>query len=313
MRARFRLAAAGAALVLLGASLLGCGSEDTASDDTAGDTPVPEDVATYEGPGPHPVGQLSVMVDGPEGPDEVRVWAPTGDGPGPWPLLVYAHGLGLSAEDHDRELSHAASWGFVTAAHERTKDVDLVELAGDLQDLAEQAGSPLAGLIGPEEPLVVGGMSQGTGYAATTAAGSPEEVAGVLLVSGGGAAATGGTGKEPTMVLAGGRDPALPTWIEPGFDAAEGPATMVVIEDAGHSSFSAICTSQERRAMAGANPQDCAADAIGEEALWPAIDHSIVAFLRWATGQDSSAVALSEPVIASLGAEVTVRGDLDGG
>jgi len=37
-----------------------------------------------------------------------------------------------------------------------------------------------------------------------------------------------------------------------------------------------------------------------------------VAFLRWATGQDPTAAALSEEVIGSLGAEVAVRGDLEG-
>lgn len=312
MGARFRDAAAGAALVLLGVSLAGCTSGDGAPVTAAGDTSVPGDLATYDAPGPHSVEQLTVTVDGPEGPNEVRVWAPT-DGTGPWPLLVYAHGLGLSASDHDRELSHAASWGFVTAAHERTKDVDLVELAGAVLDLAERSSSPLEGLVGADEALVVGGMSQGSGYAAATAAASPDDVAGVLLVSGGGAPASGGTGNGPTLVLAGGRDPALPTWIEPGFDAAQGPATMIVVEDAGHGSFSTICASAERRSMAGANPRDCAAEGIDEQALWPAIDHSIVAFLRWATGQDRSAAALSEPVIDSLGADVTVRGDLDAG
>jgi pimeloyl-ACP methyl ester carboxylesterase len=226
-------------------------------------------------------------------------------------LLVYAHGLGLSAADHDRELAHAASWGFVTAAPEKAKDVDLVEMAGQLYEAAGDPGNPLNGRIGADEPLVVGGMSQGTGYAATSAAAAPDDVSGVLLVSGGGAPAAGGTGSVPTMILAGGRDPAMASWMEPGFEAAEGPATLVVVEDAGHSSFSAACTSEARASMVGANPEDCAPVEVGEEALWPAIDHTIVAFLRWATGQDGSAAALSEQVVGSLGTSVTVSGDLD--
>ncbi len=309
-----RMLAAAAALALLGASLGACGSSDSGSGDdgtTADGAPGPEEVTTYGQPGPHEVEQLTVTVDGPKGPDEVRIWAPTDGDAGPWPLVAYAHGLGLSAQDHDRELAHAASWGFVTAAPERAKDVDLVELAGQLHEMADDPGNPLNGRVGAEEPLVVGGMSQGTGYAATSAAAAPDDVSGVLLVSGGGAAASGGAGRVPTMILAGGRDPAMASWMEPGFEAAEGPATLVVVEDAGHSSFSAACTSEARASMVGANPQDCAPVDVGEEALWPAIDHTIVAFLRWATGQDGSAAALSEEVVGSLGASVTVSGDLD--
>ncbi len=205
--------------------------------------------------------------------------------------------------------------GSSTAAHEQTKDVDLVDLADGLLGLAEEPESPLAGRFDADQPLVLGGMSQGTGYAATparsSAAGSGPDVAGALLVSGGGAPASGGAGTVPTMILGGGRDPAVATWLEPGFEAAEGPSTLVLINDAGHSTFSAACTSEARETMVGANPQDCAAPDVGEEALWPAIDHSIVAFLRWATGEDTSAVALSQEVIGSLGAEVSVRGDLE--
>ena len=330
MGRRTRLVAAGAALALLGTALGGCGTDGDGSDsaepdgngpDTAAESDdsqaAPEEVDTYEQPGPYAVEQLTVTVDGPEGSVDVRVWAPTpGEGagePGPWPLLVYAHGLGLTAADHDRELAHAASWGFVTAANEQTKDVDLVELADGLWELAGEPQSPLAGRVDAGEPLVVGGMSQGTGYAATSAASSPDDVAGALLVSGGGAPAADGTGTVPTMILGGGRDPAVSTWMEPGFDAAQGPVTLVLVDQAGHSSFSSGCTSEARQSMVGANPQDCAPPEVGEEALWPAIDHTIVAFLRWATGQDTSAVALSGAVIGSLGVEVTVRGDLDAG
>ncbi len=292
-------------LAVVVASLASCGSDDRAP------------VATYEQPGPHAAEQLTMPVDGPAGPDEVRVWAPdpeSGEGEsGPWPLLVYGHGLGLDAADHDRELAHIASWGFVTAAHEHTKDVDLVDLAGTLYVEADDPASPLHGLIDRDEPLVLGGMSQGTGYAATSASAADDAVAGALFVSGGGAPAAGGAGTVPTLVLGGGRDPSTPAWLEPGFEAAQGPAVLVLVEDAGHLTFSSVCTSADRAEMAGGNPQDCAPPEVGEESLWPAIDHTTVAFLRWVTGQDPSSDALSADVIGSLGARVTVRGDLDRG
>lgn len=309
-----------AALALgLAAALVGCGSDAPSSEPTSSSTVSAAEAPRYDGAGPHAVGRSTLDVDG----NPVVVWYPAAGSAGDVvpdaavapdaeavPLVVFAHGLALSALDYEPQLAHVASWGIVVAAPERTKDVDLLRVADDLTKEVARVSSPLAGLIEPDAPIVVGGHSQGTGNATLVAADHPGRVLGAFVEAGGGAPAALQDMRRPLLALAGGRDTTTETWVRPNLADAAGPYELVVVEDAGHNSFTRLCSAG---ADAVLGPSDCAPTEAEDAALQRVIDHAVVAFVRWRAALDASPAALEPAVLADLGAAVTVKGSFGRG
>jgi len=312
-------------VIALSWALLGsaCGSDDPSASAPQAREWSESDLAgapRYDGPGPHAVGVHTLdMTDDEGGTEQVVVWYPAAgsasaepvvdadgdDGDDPYPLVVFAHGLGLSASDHSRQLATIASWGFVVAGPEAIKGTDLVAVAEVVRSAAEQPDTPVTDIVAPSGPIVVGGFSAGTTAAVTTSSDrGPVEVVGVLLMAGGGPAGAGDTAASPTLFLAGGRDPATDDWARPGFEITTEPSELVLFEDAGHLTFSDLCHSDP-----STNDADCAPDEVGEEALWPLIDHASVAFLRWRFGLDATPISLDPDLLTDvIASPVVVEG-----
>ncbi|MCB1006422.1 MAG: hypothetical protein KDB35_19715 [Acidimicrobiales bacterium] len=276
------------------------------------------DAARYDGPGPFPVGRAEITLEGIDGGEgRATAWYPAEGtvavatasaqvdadsrvADGPYPLVVFDHGLAASPEQYDRMLTHLALWGHLIVAPVQVSDSDPVDVAEAVRDRAsEAAAGPLQGLV-DDGPIVVVGHSAGTTYAARAAAESAAvdggEVAGALLLAGGGQGAVGVAPVAPTLFLAGGRDPVTGQWMVPGFESAAGPAQLVVIDEAGHLSFTDLCSS----ATVTLGPANCTPDDIDEADVWPVIDHSVVAFVRAALGSDDGFDALDPGLLQEL-------------
>lgn len=291
-------------LVLALALIAGaCGDSETASTTTIESADVPR----YHQPGPHEVEQEQLALEErSQDTGTLMLWypAPGDDRAATFPLVVFANGVALAPADYSGLMSHLASWGFVVVAPERARDVDLVEVAGDLRSAVttgEAADVPVA----QDGPVVLAGHSAGTTTAGLTAAGPhADEVAGSVFLAGGGAAASGMPPASPTLFLAGGRDPFTDQWVRPGLEAADAPARMVLLDEAGHESFSDVCAEGETRLQ----PSDCAADQTVEAGVGLTIRHSLVAFVRWRLGLDETPRSLDAPVLSAVAdAEVTVE------
>ena len=310
-----KVAALTLSLALLGSA---CGSDEPTEPAAPRGWTADElaDAPRYGGPGPHAVGIRSLeLPDGNGGTTPVVIWYPA-DGPGgtepvvgvadaagddadgPYPLVLFAHGLGLAAADHSRQLAHAASWGFVVAAPENTKGTDLVALGQGVRDAAQEPDTALTGVAAPTGPIAVGGHSSGTTYAVASSSGrGSDEVVGALLVAGGGPAGAGEPVTSPSLFLAGARDPATDSWVRSGFEIAAEPTQLVVIQEAGHLTFTDVCVGERTSFV---SELDCAPSDTGDEALWPLIHHATVAFLRWRFGLDDTAMSLDPTVLSGM-------------
>lgn len=296
-----------AAAVPLVVALGACGNDGTDGTEDA-DAPTSSAAPTaarYDESGPHEVEVDTWDVDG-VGP--VTVWYPAGDpedaSVAPAPFVVFAHGLALSTADlYDPLLRHLASWGAVVAAPERARNVDPVDVAASVRSAIPADDQVLAGLLEDDGPLVAAGHSAGTTEASE--ANLDSSVTGAVLLAGGGATSAVAAAETPVLVIAGGRDGTTDTWIRGNFDGVDGPHEVVVVEEAGHMSFSRLCTEPDGSDVP---PIDCAPGDVGEAAVQPVIRHSLVAFVLWSAGQDATPAALGADVLASFGTPVTVEG-----
>jgi hypothetical protein len=96
------------------------------------------------------------------------------------------------------------------------------------------------------------------------------------------------------------------SWIRPNVAATAGPHELVVIEDAGHLSFTSHCAAAGRATAVA--PTDCAPLEVGEDGVRAMIDHAVVAFVRWRFGLDQTPAALDPAVLADIGPTVMVAG-----
>jgi hypothetical protein len=223
------------------------------------------------------------------------------------PLLVFAHGSGLEPTDYAALLGHVASWGVVAAAPERGRGLDLVAVAAALRR-GDGDEVDLARILATDGPLVVGGHSRGTAEASRAALES--EVTGAILLAGGGVTAAVAANPSPLLFVGGGNDGITDTWMRPNAAGASGPHQLVVVEDAGHLSFTRLCEDPGAVVLLTG---DCAVSEVAEASARPVVAHSLVAFVRWRSGVDETPESLRADVLASFDTPVTVEGGFDGG
>jgi predicted dienelactone hydrolase len=119
-----------------------------------------------------------------------RLNAAVDDAQGPYPLVIFSHGFGLSAAGYSATAEHYASHGFIVLAPEHTEQFDFawsdlwkasIDRPADIKqtlDYAEELTAPggdMAGLIELEQVAVVG-HSYG-GYTALAMAGAQYDLA----------------------------------------------------------------------------------------------------------------------------------------
>lgn len=257
---------------------------------------------------------------------------------GPFPLVLFSHGFGSFRLDASALLAGIASWGFVVAApqHIERDRAALVsnavvrDPATDVQVLVDtialvgDAGGPLEGLADTEQVGAVGHSAGGR--AVLTALSSPE-----IDVAVGWAAAGRGdvpVADKPSMNIAATVDVLVPlTEVEATYDELAPPKRLVVIDGAGHNSFTDICVSVKEgndliglaqsigfpipENLAAGATDGCEEGSIDTALGWEVTQHFTVAQLRNALGLDPEPVGLGAGVIDEFDVPIDYRMELD--
>jgi dienelactone hydrolase len=245
-----------------------------------------------------------------------------------FPLVLMAHGTAGYREQLSYLATHLASWGFVVASPD-ILERGLAALLGNppanpVDDLAtmrateallrsenDRAGGPLANRIMPDQ-LAITGQSAG-GSTALRFGAEPGLVTAIPLSASGYDPRTGGLitfPDVPTMFVTGAQDTVVPLAnVEAGFEAANPPTRLVVVQGAGLASVAGLCPiggsgglvglaeasslpvpeSLERLASDG-----CPDPALDPDPAWAPIDHAVTAQLRWAFGLDRKPKGLNQ-------------------
>ncbi len=277
---------------------------------------------------------------------------------GPFPLVLFSHGFGSFRLDASALVRGIASWGFVVAAPahierdrnalltnpEFQQEVDeddeaAVEEAGarfkaiteqDVEvlvatiDLVGSAGGVLTGLADTDK---VGAVGHSAGGRAVLSALSEPEVDVAIGWAAAGRADIPAPDK-PSMNIAAREDVLVPLEeVRATYRELEPPKRLVVIDGAGHNSFTDICLAvKEGNDLIGlakrvglAIPDrllEGGSDGCGPEALatglgWEITQNFTVAELRNALGLDTSGVGLGKGVAEDFPpAEIEYRQDL---
>jgi alpha-beta hydrolase superfamily lysophospholipase len=179
---------------------------------------------------------------------------------GPYPLIVFAHGLNADPQAYETVLSRWAAAGYVVAAplfpltHAGTPggldQDDQVNQPGDVRFVitsmlvsAKQATAPLDGMVSPAE-IGVSGHSDGaiTALAFLNSCCADPRVKAVEVISGDPAPYANGhyrsTGNPPTLIVHGTADPLLPyNQMVSFFNMLKGPKAFLSLRGADHNSF----------------------------------------------------------------------------
>jgi len=255
---------------------------------------------------------------------------------GPFPLVLFSHGFGSFRLDASALLAGIASWGFVVAApqHIERDRAALVtnsvvrEPATDVRvlldtiELVGGADGPLEGLADTANVGAVGHSAGGR--AVLTALSEPE-----IDVAVGWAAAGRGdveVVEKPSMNIAAVVDVLVPLEeVEATYEELAPPKRLVVVEGAGHNSFTDICASVKEgndliglatsigfpipENLAAGATDGCEEGSIDTDLGWRITQHFTVAELRLALGVDSEPVGLGSGVVDAFDAPIRYESD----
>jgi len=251
---------------------------------------------------------------------------PTPNDDGPFPLVLFSHGISGYRTQSSFLTTHLASWGFVVAAPEHlSRDLtavlsgtvgqgqdDVADLRQSLAVVTDPARDPVLARVIDARRVAVVGHSLG-GSAAIKLAADPSIATYVALASG----PTGLTPPpKPALYVAGSADVIAPAErVAQGFPAVPAPKRLVVIGGATHLSFMDYCPiGRDRGGMLAIAKADgvsvpdlvtklvadgCDAKFLRAEDAWPLIDELVTAHLRWALGADPAPVGLGDELAAA--------------
>ncbi len=204
---------------------------------------------------------------GPPSSRPPRIGAAPDRSDGPYPLIVFAHGLGSDPNQYEKLLSYWAAAGFVVAAPRfpLTNDHtpggpdagDVVDQPGDMSfvltsvlDASAHPSGTLGDLVNPDE-VGAAGHSNGAittlGLIANTCCRDPRVKAAVVM-AGDEVPFSGGTFEmadaPPLLLVHGTADQLLPYPLAIGmFNDARGPKGLLTIHGGGHDSAAALSAS----------------------------------------------------------------------
>lgn len=256
---------------------------------------------------------------------------------GPFPLVLFSHGFGSFRLDASALMAGIASWGFVVAAPEHierdraalvtnatvrdpAKDVSVLL---DTITLVGEAGGVLEGLSDTDR---VGAVGHSAGGRAVLTALSEEPIDVAVGWAAAGRADVPAPSK-PSMNVAARVDVLVPIEeVEETYAGMSAPKRLVVIDGAGHNSFTDLCLPVKAgndliglaQRIGLPIPDDLAAggrDGCGPESIdtdlgWQITQHFTVAELRAALGVDREPVGLGPGVVDQFDAEIEYREDL---
>jgi dienelactone hydrolase len=246
-------------------------------------------------------------------------------GKGPFPVVLFSHGVGAYRMASSALTTGIASWGYVVVSADYTERGVVTQLPGqqpasldpardrrvmlaslDLAiDESKRTGSMLHGALDPNRVGAIG-HSAGATTAFDALADSHIEVAVGWAPA---APSTTVTSDKPTMVVGAGDDLAVtPTAVDATYRSLPAPTRKVVIEGGGHNSFTDLCVvtrdgggmvtmAVEQHlvpdALAKVLLNGCEPNALAPERFWPVAQHFTVPELRLALGEDVPPAALS--------------------
>jgi dienelactone hydrolase len=268
--------------------------------------------------------------------------APAATDPDGYPLVIFSHGFAGYPEQSVSLTTHLASWGFVVAAPDHVErslggllgtaatgvakmtDVALLRATAERLVAASSEAGILRGMVDPEL-IVAAGHSAGAGSAYRLASADARVKAWIAYSVGFGpmSGPAPPAPRTPGMVMLGTTDGILPAAAtRKVYNAMRAPKYLVEVERAGHLVFSDVCLiGRELGGVTGIaraielpipasllelGSDGCESDHPPVEQAFPAINHSSVAFFRWALRLDPAPVGLDRAAVAGLGAEVSI-------
>lgn len=261
---------------------------------------------------------------------------------GPLPLVLFSHGFSGFRLQSTHLLTHLASWGMVVASPDHpSRDLEsqinasIGVTEGEPQDSvadiqaaidlvraeSDDPDSVLSGLVDPDL-LAIGGHSAGGGTALAATTAIPGMLGYISYASG--ARDETELPDVPSLFLAGANDGV----IEPGraaeaFEAAAEPSWRWELADSGHLAFSDLCAIGQGQGgliglaeeaglpvpenLRGLAEDGCLEPNVDVRTVWPAIDHSSVAFYRFVFGIDDEPVGLGPEVTEAFDVDVTIE------
>ncbi|MBM3664158.1 MAG: hypothetical protein FJW94_15065 [Actinobacteria bacterium] len=257
---------------------------------------------------------------------------------GPFPLVLFSHGFGSFRLDASALVRGMASWGFVVAAPDhvergraalvtgqvvRDPDRD-VQVLLDTIDLVGSAGGVLSGLTDTDRVGAVGHSAGGR--AVLTALSEPEIDVAVGWAAAGRADVP--APEKPSMNIAALVDVLVPVEeVRAIYAGMAPPKRLVVIDGAGHNSFTDICLAVRSgsdligiaQSIGFDLPESLAAGAVdgcGPEAIdtmlgWQITQSFTVAQLRSGLGLDDSGAGLGPGVVNAWPVPIEYVEDLE--
>lgn len=255
---------------------------------------------------------------------------------GPFPLVLFSHGFGSFRLDASAVVRGIASWGFVVAAPDhiernraalltntvtRAPEQDVAVLV-DTITLVGDAGGVLEGLTNTDDVAAVGHSAGGR--AVLSALSEPEIDVAVGWAAAGRADVP--APDKPSMNIAAKVDVLVPLEeIEQTYAGMNPPKRLVVIDGAGHNSFTDICLPVKNGTdliglaqrigfpipenLAAGGRDGCEEGSIDTEAGWEITQHFTVAEIRDAFGVDDG-TGLGEAVTEEFDVPIDYRQDL---
>ncbi len=241
-------------------------------------------------------------------------------GDGPFPVVLFSHGLGGYRLQSTFLTAHLATWGFIVAAPEHAernltavlggadlRDESVSQMTGALSALRDAPGPLLLGAADTSRVALAGHSAGGGAIQALVDGGHVDASAWLSM-------ATFAASAEPlpALVLGGSRDQiATPENVERGYDGiTHSDKRYVSIEGAGHLAFTDICViGRERGGVlqiardAGVEVSDlvlqlatdgCRPEDLPAEEAWPVIRHYATAHLRHTLAGEEATAALAE-------------------
>jgi predicted dienelactone hydrolase len=258
---------------------------------------------------------------------------------GPFPLVVFSHGLAGFRQQSSFLATHLAEWGYIVAAPEhRSRDLTAI-LSGkpdtsstDVADLGKTidlmlaqnapSGGRFAGLIDDHHIAAVGHSAGGVA-SYSLAKNDPRISTYVEMAAGVPTPTTAVYPKVPVLFIAGSSDviAQLPG-VQASYDAAPAPKRLAVLDRVTHLGFMDVCTLGRDQggvlqiaATYGVTvpalvlrlyADGCDGKYLAAEQDWPIINHLVTAQLRLVFGQDAHPVGLGPELnTAPLATKVT--------
>ena len=203
---------------------------------------------------PDALRELLADIDTPIVTDAYRD-VPSADG-GPWPLVIYSHGSGGYRKVSTFNNTHLASWGFVVASVDhlergllaRNGLLDLPDRPGgsvdDVRltiDMLVAADDPILGGLVDGESVAIMGHSAGGGTSLGTAA-ADDRIDTVIFWASSASPDDPDLPTVPFQIVIADLDSAFsPERVREFYDALDGPRQLVVLDNAGHNSFTDAC------------------------------------------------------------------------